>query len=80
MGRDFYTKGIGYLRKIAGLEVKKLENIIIPNNFEYKSIKGLSNESLEKLILIRPETLGQASSLAGVRPSDISVLAVYIKS
>jgi len=53
---------------------------MIPYQFKYESLVGLSNESREKLIRIRPETLGQASRLSGVRPSDLGVLSVYLKS
>ena len=61
-------------------KIKNLENTVIPRQFKYDSLDGLSRESIEKLIHIQPETLGQASRLAGVRPSDIGVLAIYLKS
>jgi len=61
-------------------KIKSLENVFIPPQFKYGSLPGLSGESVEKLIRIQPETLGQASRLAGVRPSDIGVLAIYLQS
>ena len=65
-------------RRVA--KIKTLERILIPHQFKYESLPGLSNESREKLIRVQPETLGQASRLAGVRPSDIGVLAIYLQS
>ena len=60
--------------------LEKLENLLIPGGIDYTKLTSLSSESRERLGLVRPETLGQASRLAGVRPSDIGVLAIYIKS
>ena len=59
-------------------KIKKMENIKIPDNFDYESINNISLESKEKLLRILPETLGQASRIAGVRPSDVGVLAIYL--
>ena len=61
-------------------KIKSLEKVFIPPQFKYASLPGLSGESVEKLVRIQPETLGQASRLAGVRPSDIGVLAIYLQS
>ena len=61
-------------------KIKSLEHVFIPRQFKYESLDGLSGESVEKLIHIQPETLGQASRIAGVRPSDIGVLAIYLQS
>ena len=55
------------------------ENSLIPKNIQYKHIKGLSSEAKEKLSLVLPENVGQASRIGGVRPSDIMVLDVYLK-
>lgn len=57
---------------------KKLENKKIPSNLDYKNIKGLSAEAVQKLSKYRPESLGQASRISGVSPADISVLLVSI--
>ena len=60
-------------------KIKIYENMIIPENFDYKKIKSLSNESREKFINIKPQTVGQAQRINGIRPSDISILLVYLK-
>ncbi len=57
---------------------QKMEKIKIPENFDYEIIKGLSSESREKLKSIKPVSLGQASRISGVRPSDIGVLLVFL--
>lgn len=54
------------------------ENKIIPENFDYWKISSLSKESREKLSRVRPRSLGQASRISGVSPSDISILALYL--
>jgi tRNA uridine 5-carboxymethylaminomethyl modification enzyme len=59
------------------LKMKRLENVRIPDTFDFSKISSLSKESREKLNRIRPETLGQASRISGVNPADISVLMVY---
>ena len=61
-------------------KLKKMDNVLIPSLFDYSSLSNLSSESREKLCRVRPETLGQASRIAGVRPADIGVLAIYLKS
>ena len=60
-------------------KIKVYEGMIIPENFDYNSIKSLSNESREKFINIKPQTVGQAQRINGIRPSDISILLVYLK-
>ena len=57
----------------------KMEGISIPEDFDYDSVDGISTESREKLKAIRPTSIGQASRINGVRPSDITVLLVYLK-
>ena len=56
-----------------------MENIKIPDFIDYKEIKQISTESKEKLIKIRPKTLGQALRIGGVKPADISVLMVMLE-
>jgi len=58
----------------------RLEDKIIPHSIDYLMVKNISSESREKLIQIRPQTLGQASRISGVNPADISVLLVYLES
>jgi tRNA uridine 5-carboxymethylaminomethyl modification enzyme len=55
-----------------------LENKIIPENFDYDKVAALSIEALQKFKKIRPNTLGQASRISGVNPSDIQILMVYM--
>lgn len=57
----------------------KVEAIEIPENFDYTKIKSLSTEGREKLMKVRPRSIGQASRIAGVSPSDTSILTIYIK-
>jgi tRNA uridine 5-carboxymethylaminomethyl modification enzyme len=69
-----------YLEKEEEL-VKKmstLENQVIPDNFNYDKIVSLSNESRQKFNKIKPQTLGQASRISGVNPSDVQILMVYM--
>ena len=61
-------------------KIKKLDGLIIPKATKFQSIPNLSNESIEKLSVVKPETLGQASRIAGVRPSDVAVLSIYLTS
>ena len=59
---------------------KALEELSIPGDFNYKKIEGISNESKERLLRVLPETLGQASRVAGIRPTDITILGAYIRA
>ena len=59
-------------------KIKKLDNLPIPQNTKYDLIPNLSSESKEKLDIVKPETLGQASRVAGVRPSDVAVLSIHL--
>jgi tRNA uridine 5-carboxymethylaminomethyl modification enzyme len=77
---EIQTKYQVYLDKEEEM-VKKmgtLENQIIPHNFDYDKIASLSNESRQKFNKIRPQTLGQASRISGVNPSDVQILMVYM--
>ena len=70
----------GYIEKEQEIASKlnELEDIYLSPDFNYSELKSLSFEAREKLSKIRPKTIGQASRISGVSPSDISVLAVYI--
>ena len=61
-------------------KMERLENLKIPSSFNFLSLKTISTEGKEKLNKIKPRSLGQASRISGVSPSDISVLLVYLKS
>ena len=58
---------------------KKLEKKIIPQEIDYKKIKGLRIEAMQKLDKFRPHSVGQASRISGVSPADISVLLIYLE-
>ncbi|OWZ83478.1 tRNA uridine-5-carboxymethylaminomethyl(34) synthesis enzyme MnmG [Natranaerobius trueperi] len=58
---------------------EKLEEKIIPDSIDYNDISGLSLEAQEKLARFRPRSVGQASRISGINPSDISVLLVYLE-
>ncbi|WP_341657791.1 tRNA uridine-5-carboxymethylaminomethyl(34) synthesis enzyme MnmG [Blattabacterium cuenoti] len=70
----------GYIdrEKENAKKLLKLENLKIPNNFDYKSIKSLSSEAKEKLDYYRPISLAQASRISGISPSDLSVLLIHM--
>ncbi|MCF7945049.1 MAG: tRNA uridine-5-carboxymethylaminomethyl(34) synthesis enzyme MnmG [Spirochaetia bacterium] len=57
---------------------QRMERIRIPDDFDYQSVEGISNESKEKLEKIRPRSAGQASRISGVRNSDVAVLMVLL--
>ncbi len=59
--------------------IKRMEDQIIPASVDYASLQGLRSESRERLAAIRPRTIGQAGRIAGVAPSDISVLLVHLE-
>ena len=59
-------------------KMNRLENVIIPEGIDYKKLNSLSTEAREKLMEIKPSTIGQASRVSGISPSDVSVLLVYL--
>ena len=71
----------GYIKKqMAQIEqFKKLENKKLGEDQDYNEIKGLSNEAKQKLNAIKPDSVGQASRISGVSPSDINVLLIYLE-
>ena len=70
----------GYLqRELRNIEkMKDSEKILIPDNFDFLTVKGLRKESSEKLDCIKPQTLAQASRVSGVNPADINVLMILL--
>jgi tRNA uridine 5-carboxymethylaminomethyl modification enzyme len=58
---------------------KKVENMKIPHNLEYFSVRGLSREEMEKLDRIKPLSIGQAQRISGVNPSAIQAILIYLK-
>lgn len=79
---EIQIKYAGYIEKEFEMvkEMKKQEDTLIPDSIDYDKINSLSTEGKQKMTRIQPETLGQASRISGVSPSDISVLMVYLKN
>ena len=77
---EIQIKYEGYIarEKETVLKTNKLEGIKIPSSFEYTKISAISAESREKLSALQPETIGQASRISGVSPSDINILLIYM--
>ena len=71
----------GYIRRQTEQveRARHLEGVKIPDNFDYEAIPGLSNEVREKLLRIRPVSLGQASRIAGMTPAAVSIIQIYLK-
>ncbi|SDS37879.1 tRNA uridine-5-carboxymethylaminomethyl(34) synthesis enzyme MnmG [Gramella sp. MAR_2010_147] len=77
---EIQVKYSGYIQKEKNNadKLNRLENIKIPQNFDYSNIKSMSYEAREKLRKVQPATVSQASRISGVSPNDISVLLVYM--
>ena len=77
---EIRIKYSGYIAKEKSNadKLNRLENIKIPEGFDYKKLKSLSFEAREKLTKIQPASISQASRISGVSPSDISVMLVYM--
>ena len=78
---EIQIKYEGYinLQETAIEKFKKLENKVIPADFEYKALKGISLEAIQKLDKFKPVSVGQASRISGISPADISVLLIYLE-
>ncbi len=59
-------------------KMSQMEELIIPDSFDYDKVAAISNEALQKFKKIKPRTLGQASRISGVNPSDVQILMVYM--
>jgi tRNA uridine 5-carboxymethylaminomethyl modification enzyme len=77
---EVHVKYAGYIdkEKKNADKLTRLENVSIPESFDYHKVKSLSIEARQKLTKIKPVTISQASRISGVSPSDISVLLVYM--
>ena len=75
---EIQIKYKGYIEreKFIAEKLRRLENIRIPENFDFHSMNALTIEARQKLSCIRPETIGQASRIPGVSPADVNVLLV----
>lgn len=77
---EIHYKYDNYLEKERNMAMRfqELEDLMIPESFDYSKVQALSAESRQKLPKMRPKTLGEASRISGISPSDISILMVYI--
>ncbi len=77
---EIHVKYFGYIEReqLIAEKVKRLENIRIPDHIAYHDMLSISTEARQKLSRLRPETVGQASRVPGVSPSDINVLLVHL--
>ena len=77
---EIQIKYEGYISREQDIANKmiRLENVKIPPSIDYGSFASLSSEAVEKLSKIQPVTIGQASRISGVSPSDVSVLLVFL--
>lgn len=78
---EIEVKYSGYIKRQNELidQARKMEELVLPDDLSYDSIRGLSNEELVKLAAVRPRTLGQAMRISGVNPSAIQAIMVYLK-
>ena len=77
---EILVKYEGYIKKQKkdAEKLKKLDSIILPKNIDYLNMDGLALEARQKLDLIRPQSIGQASRISGINPSDITILNLYL--
>ncbi len=77
---EIQLKYEAYIEKEKELVLKSntLEELIIPENFDYENVKSLSSEGKQKFLKIKPRTLGQAGRISGVNPTDVQILMVYM--
>ncbi len=79
---EIEVKYSGYIKRQNELisQQNHFESYVIPTNFDYFLVYGLSNEEKDKLTKIKPRTLGQAQRISGVNPSAIQAIMIYLKS
>jgi len=78
---EIEVKYSGYVKRQMDLiqQSKRMEELALDNDLNYRDIRGLSNEEIEKLLRIKPRTLGQAQRISGVNPSAIQAIMIYLK-
>jgi tRNA uridine 5-carboxymethylaminomethyl modification enzyme len=78
---EIEVKYSGYISRQMEIieQTKKLEKLKLPSDLDYRNVRGLSKEEVEKLATIRPLTLGQAQRISGVNPSAIQAILVHLK-
>lgn len=79
---EIEVKYSGYVKRQLEIieQTKKMDSLILHEGLNYKDIKGLSTEEVDKLSQIKPRTLGQAMRISGVNPSAIQAIMIYLKS
>lgn len=79
---NIITKYEGYITSQLDQvnQFRKFEKKLIPEDIDYKEVKGLRTEAIQKLSNIKPISIGQASRISGVSPADISVLLIYLEN
>ena len=77
---EIQIKYAGYIRreKMEASKLQRLDQIHIPDTFNYEDVQSLSTEARQKLTRIKPKTIGEANRIPGVSPNDISVLLVLM--
>lgn len=77
---EILVKYKGYIEreKQQAAKMQRLEDLRLPNDFDYSAVKSLSTEARQKLMLHRPETIGAASRIPGISPSDINILLLIM--
>ncbi len=77
---EILLKYDGYIQRERDTaeKLRRLEEVKIPNQFDFKELKSLSSEAIEKLTALQPSTVGQASRVSGVSPSDVTALLVHL--
>lgn len=78
---EIEIKYSGYVKKQNEIiaQTKKSEGFLLPLNFDFSVVKGLSNEEIDKLNRVKPRTLGQAERISGVNPSALQAIMIYLK-
>jgi len=77
---EIQLKYQGYIEREEEIALKldRLEDVLIPDSIDYKSLLSLSSEAKEKLTSVQPKSIGQASRISGVSPSDVTVLLIHL--
>jgi len=78
---EIQVKYLGYINKQqeSADRLKELEDVIIPEDLNYDNVTHLALEARQKLVKVRPRTIGQASRISGVNPTDINMVLLYLK-
>lgn len=78
---EIEVKYAGYVRRQQDLiaQSKRMEEMVLPADLDYRLVRGLSTEEVQKLSQVRPRTLGQAQRISGVNPSAVQAMMIYLK-